>query len=39
MEPPQTKMASVPVSYQPESMVCSSGEGLKVEPYCQEYFI
>ena len=36
MEPPQAKITSVPLWYQPLAMVCSSGEELKLEPYCQE---
>ena len=37
MEPPQAKMISVPFSYQPLAMASSSGEALKLAPYCQEY--
>jgi hypothetical protein len=36
MEPPQAKMTSVPLSYQPLAMVCSSGEAEKLDPYSQE---
>ena len=36
MEPPQANTTSVPASYQPETMVCSSGEAEKLAPYCQE---
>ena len=36
MEPPQAKTTSVPFSYQPLTMVCSSGEAEKVPPYSQE---
>ena len=38
MEPPQAKITSVPFSYQPLAMVCSSAEAWKEAPYCQEYF-
>ena len=36
MEPPQEKMTSVPLVYQPLAMVCSSGEAWKEPPYNQE---
>ena len=36
MEPPQAKTISVPLEYQPETMVCSSGEAWKEAPYSQE---
>ena len=36
IEPPQEKMTSVPFSYQPEAMVCSSVEAAKEAPYSQE---
>ena len=36
IEPPQAKMISVPLWYQPLAMVCSSGEAAKLEPYSQE---
>jgi hypothetical protein len=36
MEPPQAKITSVPLLYQPAAMVCSSLEPWKDAPYSQE---